>query len=370
MKKAVWGIVLAGAVGIPLALLGRGAANTGRDGLGEATTVLVGRRDIETYVKATGVIKPMVGAEVRVGSRASGVVARLHVRIGDAVTKGHLLAELDDNELVARRDQAAAALESARAQLEYAAADLGRKRALGASQLIAPGDLDLAERGHTVAEQQCVEAAANLSYARTQLAYARIAAPISGVVGSVSTQEGETVSASLAAPTFVTLVDLRRLEVWAYVDETDIGRIRLGQPAHFTVDTYPDEDFPGRVTAIYPQPAIRDNVVNYVTVVTFDPPGEHTLRPEMTTTVKIALESREDVLAVPRSAVHREDGRTFVYARRDGARRDGARRHGGFVACPVTAGARDEGYTEIVEGLREGEAVLLGRVDAAVAPPQ
>ncbi len=93
---------------------------------------------------------------------------------------------------------------------------------------------------------------------------------MAGVVASVSTQEGETVAASFAAPTFVTLLDLARLEVWAYVDETDIGRIHRGQDATFTVDTYGDDEFAGRVTAIYPQAEIRDNVVNYVAVIRFD----------------------------------------------------------------------------------------------------
>src|SRR5262249_18042756 len=180
--------------------------------------------------------------------------------------------------LTARRDQAAAALGVAEATLHYAESDLARKQELHAAQLLAAADLDVAERTRAVGRQQYAEAVANLDFARTQLGYSRISAPISGVVASVATQEGETVAASLAAPTFVTLVDLARLEVWAYVDETDIGRIRKGQAARFTVDTYPDHEFEGRVTAVYPQAEIRDNVVDYVTVLTFDPPRDPTLR--------------------------------------------------------------------------------------------
>jgi multidrug efflux pump subunit AcrA (membrane-fusion protein) len=173
----------------------------------------------------------------------------------------------------------------------------------------------------------------------------------------VATQEGETVAASFAAPTFVTLVDLDRLEVWAYVDETDIGRIHPGQSARFTVDTYAEHEFEGRVTAIYPQAEIRDNVVNYVSVVTFDPPRGPTLRPEMTATVRIAIETREDVLAVPRRAVRREGGRTFVLTPA------GEKRF-------VTVGTRDETHYEVLDGLREGEDVLLGdaRPTAAGTP--
>jgi HlyD family secretion protein len=316
--------------------------------------VRVTRRTLGSKVKATGVVKPRIGAEVKVGSRVSGVVARLHVRIGDAVARGQLLAELETRELAARRDQAAAALAATEATLQYARSDLERKRALRGAELLSAADLDVAERSRAVAEQQFTEAAANLDFASTQLGYSRITAPIAGIVASVATQEGETVAASLAAPTFVTLVDLARLEVWAYVDETDIGRIQKGQSARFTVDTYPDHEFEGRVTAVYPQAEIRDNVVNYVTVVTFDPPRGRTLRPEMTTTVRIAIETRDEVLAVPRRAVRREQGRTFVLTPA------GEKRW-------VTVGSRDETDCEIVDGLREGDKVLLGESRAESA---
>jgi macrolide-specific efflux system membrane fusion protein len=355
MKKLTWGLVAVGAVGLPLGLLGRVAAPRGQDRSGSPEIARVTRRDIGSVVKATGVIKPMIGAEVKVGSRASGVVERLFVRIGDAVRKGQLLAELDTRELRSRNVQAAAALESARASSSYAQAELRRKRELAASLLISASDLDLAERAFAVAEQQRKEAEANLEYASTQLGYGRICAPIAGIVASVSTQEGETVAASFAAPTFVTLVDLSRLEVWAYVDETDIGRIRNGQKAHFTVDTYPGQEFGGRVTAIYPQAELRDNVVNYVTVVRFDPPRDQTLRPEMTTAVKIALESRENVLAVPRRAVRRDGGRAFVLSPRGND----------SVPVFVTTGSRDESHWEVVSGLRDGDEVLVGEVTPA-----
>lgn len=245
------------------------------------------RRERADVVKATGVIKPMIGAEVRVGSRVSGVVRRLYVRVGDTVAAGAPLAELDDRDLLARRNEARAALELAKANANYARADLRRKNELHAEALLAASELDLARRANAVAAQQVAQAEAGLDFAAAQLDYARIVAPFGGVVASVATQEGETVAASFAAPTFVTLIDLSRLEVWAYVDETDIGRIRVGQPARFTVDTYGDQEFTGRVAAVYPRPEIRDNVVDYVVVIRFDPPRDRTLRPEMTTTVRI-----------------------------------------------------------------------------------
>jgi RND family efflux transporter MFP subunit len=242
-----------------------------------------------SVIKASGVIKPCVGAEVRVGSRLSGVVKRLHVQVGDPVSPGQRLAELDDRELLARIDEANANHRLALAELRYASSHLDRQRSIAAARVISAGDLDLAERAFAVAEQQVAAAKAAVNYAQTQLDYTVIDAPIGGVVASVATQEGETVSASFSAPTFVTLIDLARLEVWAYVDETDIGRVELGQRATFTVDTYGSEAFEGTVAAIYPKAEIRDNVVNYIAVVRFEPQPGRTLRPDMTAFVRIAL---------------------------------------------------------------------------------
>jgi RND family efflux transporter MFP subunit len=323
------------------------------DPLSGAEVARVARRDLERGVTATGVIKPRVGAEVRVGSRASGVVRRLLVRIGDSVSRGQLLAELETGELDARRSQAAAAVASARADLDYAEADLRRKRELAAAQILARSELELTERASAVAAEQLRQAQANLDLAATQLGYAKLTAPIAGVVASISTEEGETVAASFASPTFVTLLDLDRLEVRAYVDETDIGRIRAGQKASFTVDTYPGQEFAGEVVAVYPQAEIRDNVVDYVTVIRFQAPPGHVLRPEMTATVHIALETRRAVLAVPRRAVRREGGRQYVLLRRSDGKEPAERRW-------VKTGGQDDGYWEIADGLREGDEVLVG----------
>jgi macrolide-specific efflux system membrane fusion protein len=366
MRKLVVAGAGIGAVAVAVAVLGWASGTRRQDAAAAAgaDVVRVVRRDLETIVKATGVIKPMIGAEVRVGSRASGVVKRLLVRVGDAVRQGQLLAELDDRELAARRTAAAAALELSEATLAYARADFRRKQQLRAASLIAPSDLDLALQAASVAEQQCNQARANLDDATTQAGYAHIVAPISGIVASVSTQEGETVASSFASPTFVTLLDLARLEVRAYVDETDIGRIRRGQPARFTVDTYADHEFDGRVTAIYPQAEIRDNVVNYVTVVRFASPRDRLLRPEMTTTVRIALDRREQVLVLPLRAVRREGGRTFVLCPRVAGSGDGGGSSAGGGSATerrwVTTGLRDDSYWEIIDGLREGDTVIVG----------
>ncbi len=279
------GLVLAGAVFFP-----RGVrADTSAPGAVTAPAVPLASSDRAQIVKASGVVKPRVGAEVRVGSRLSGVVKRLHVQVGDPVRPGQRLAELDDRELLARRDEAEANHRSALAELRYVTSNLARQRSIAAARAISAGDLDQAERAFAVAEQQVAAAKAVLDYTQTQLDYTVIDAPIGGVVASVATQEGETVSASFSAPTFVTLIDLGRLEVWAYVDETSIGRVELGQRATVTVDTYGNEEFAGTVTAIYPKAEIRDNVVNYIAVVRFEPRPHRILRPEMTAIVHIAV---------------------------------------------------------------------------------
>jgi RND family efflux transporter MFP subunit len=350
MKRFLW------VVGI-LALIGALALSTKRflvtrskSDPTTAAAVRVAGRDIGAVVTATGVIKPMVGAEVRVGSSASGVVTRLNAQIGDYVKQGEVLADVDSRELDAKRDAAQAAVRLAKANLDYAQTDLHRKQELFNDQIIARSELDIAQQAYGVADQQYKQAQANLADAITQLGYARIVAPISGTVESVTTQEGETVASSFAAPTFVTLLDLSRLEVWAYVDETDIGRIRIGQKAEFTVDTYGDHEFPGQVTAIYPQAQIRDNVVDYIAVIRFKPPRGYILRPEMTTNVTIVQQEHKDVLSIPIGAVHLEGGRHYVIVRK------GASTEQRWV----TTGLKDDTYWEITSGLQEGEEVLVG----------
>lgn len=351
MRKLIFTLLALSGVGVAGSMAWATLARS-REPLSRPESIRVTRRDIGDIVKATGVIKPMVGAEVRVGSRISGVVARLHVRVGDTVTKGQLLAELDARDLESRQRESSAALEVARATLQYLEADLHRKRELIAERLLAPSDLDLAEQGFAVAEQRRAQAQANLDFATTQVGYSRIDAPIAGVVASVSTQEGETVAASFAAPTFVTLLDLNRLEMWAYVDETDIGRIHGGQVARFTVDTYGDHQFEGRVVSIYPRPEIRDNVVDYITVIRFVPVRDRLLRPEMTTAVRIALEPVRQVLTLPLRAVRRDGNRQFVIVA------EGA----SYSRRPVTTGRRDDANWEMVEGVQEGDEVILGDV--------
>jgi macrolide-specific efflux system membrane fusion protein len=319
------------------------------DAAAERPTVPVARMNIGSTVLATGVVRPQVGAEVEVGSRVSGVLRRLYVTVGDQVRQGDLLAELDPTEFQARQEQAAAMLETARVERDFTRQQFERAQGLIEGQVIAQTEFDDAERAFRSAEARVREAEASLRSAEIQLGYSTIRAPISGVVASVTTQVGETVAASFAAPTFVTIIDLDRLEVWAYVDETDIGRIEVGQRATFTVDTYLSTEFEAVVTAIQPQAEIQNNVVNYITLLEIGPTGDMTLRPEMTTTVSIELGGREGVLAVPNGAIRRDDRGTHVLVLEG----ETVARRG------IRTGVRGRTHTEVIEGIDEGESVVM-----------
>ena len=198
------------------------------------------------------------------------------------------------------------------------------------------------------AEADVERARAALTSALVDRSFTVLQSPIRGVVASVSTQEGETVAAGLSAPTFVTIVDLDRLQLNAYVDEVDIGKIAPGQNVVFTVDAFPARDFSGHVVAIYPTATIQDNVVKYVVAVDIQDDAGALLRPEMTASVRIQLEER-NALAVPARAIRREDGRNVVTVLVN----DRPERR------TLRVGWRDGAWVEVVEGLSAGDRVLV-----------
>lgn len=312
-------------------------------------TARVRRKTLEREVAATGVIRPEVGAEIQVGSRVSGIVRRIEVAVGDLVERGDLLALIDPTELQARLDQSSADLALAEAQLAMAESSHGRSVALATEGIVSEIELESAARDLEVARARVDLERARLSTASITLGYTEIHAPIRGVIADVTTREGETVTASFAAPTFVTIVDLDRMEVQAYVDETDIGRVFIGQQATFSVDTYPEIDFSASVTAINPKAELQNGVVNYIVRMSFRPQEGYLLRPEMTARVQLSVEKREDVLTIPRRAVRRDDGRQLANVLRNGV----------WVDQPIQVGWRADRVVEILDGLAEGEPVRL-----------
>ncbi len=269
------------------------------------------------------------------------------------------LREHDVTAAVAEVRKAEAALEAAEAgrsedevkdlEVDGARGELAKARAGLRNARAGTVQNELKRLAAEAARDEFTQAQAALRSAEAELSYTRIASPVTGIVASVATQEGETVSAGLQAPTFVTIIDLLRLEVCAYVDETDIGKVKVGQDAVFTVDAYAAQDFTGRITSISPKALIAQNVVEYEAIIAIDN-VDGSLKPDMTATVTIFAEQHEDVLCVPNKAIRREAGQKVVYVLENGAP----------VAQPIKTGARDGHYTEVLSGVEEGARVLVG----------
>lgn len=205
-----------------------------------------------------------------------------------------------------------------------------------------------------------LQAQANVQQSKSQLKYQLdqldktiIHSPISGTVLSITAQQGETVAAGLAAPTLITVADLRRLEVRAYVDETDIGHIRLGLPAEARVEAFPGHIFRGKVTKIASASTIKDNVITYETTIAINN-AEGLLRPDMTADVSLILGEHKNVLLVPSESVHRETRRSIVYVLH--ANLTNAER---VEVREVAVGFDDGARTEIKKGLKGGETVVV-----------
>ncbi|MFQ5672566.1 MAG: efflux RND transporter periplasmic adaptor subunit [Nitrospinales bacterium] len=357
----------------------------------------VTRKDMHQTVLATGSVSLKTGAEVKIGSRISGQLKELYVQIGDFVQAGDVIAIVEHDDLMSRVAQRKAELKAEEAHLEKILSEgplelgkiqaeieelqfkiklskkmLARNRELNRQGVVSATMLDQAEEDLNVLGAQVKLARENLKLKRTQLendiklreaniekvrayleedetrlSYATITAPIDGIVASISTQKGETVAASMSAPTFVTLIDLRQLEVMVFVDETDIGQVQLGQEALFTVDSYPDKFFKGVVRDIHPKAVIKDNVVNYEVILEIAPASIALLRPEMTANVVITTDKKSNVLAIPKQAIKRKGKKEFVTVNLNGR----------LAEQPVTTGWRDEGFLEVLSGLSEGDRV-------------
>ena len=313
----------------------------------------VEKRDIGSLVQATGIIKPKVGAEVKVGARITGKVEHLYANIGDRVKQGQILVRLEQDDLKARLDQAEAAYLEAKAAYDKAKIDLDRDKPLAEKGYVTQQSIDVLQNAYDMTNARVMKAKADQDYAKAQLSYATITAPIGGTIASVTTQQGETVAAGLNAPTFITIIDLNKLEVNAYVDETDVGKIGVGQEALFTVDTFADKDFKGKVTAIYPRAVLQENVVNYITLISIEN-SEGKLKPDMTANVTITLKKKKGVLVVPGAAVVREGGKKYVMLQVQ---------EGKTARREVKTGWKEGSYLEITSGLKEGDVVLVSGGD-------
>jgi HlyD family secretion protein len=362
------------------------------------TTAPVTKGPVSRAVAASGTVNPVV--TVQVGSYVSGVVAKVSCDYNTHVTKGQVCAQIDPRPYESTVDQDEANLAAARAQLrkdqsaeQYAQLTFDRNRDLRQRGLVSQDVLDqskaAADQAHdqvaldttTVAQRQAALSAAHIS-----LDYTKIVSPVDGTVVSRNVTEGQTVAASFQTPTlFLIATDLTKMQVDTNVSESDIGNIRDGTPATFTVEAYPSRTFRGNVSQVRQAPQTVQNVVTYDVVVSAANPGD-VLKPGMTATVKIITAERQDALRVPDQALRYTPGGVTGSRGVDGTGRGeepvgttGSHgpgpgsavwvlRQGKPVRVPVTVGLDDNTNAEIVNGdIQPGDRVILSEQSGAQA---
>jgi HlyD family secretion protein len=263
----------------------------------EYKTEAVRHMDITKSISASGTLQAV--ESVQIGSQVSGQVKDVFVDFNSQVKKGQLLAVIDTAQLQSRVRQSEAGLASAQATLKQAEADFQRQKRLAAADLVADKDAQDADAARAKAIAAVQQARAALQSDRSNLGYAEIRSPIDGIVINRTVDPGNTVAASFSAPNlFIVANDLSRLEIKIMVDEADIGAVREGQAATFTVDAYPDETFEGRISQVRKQPVTSANVVTYEVIALANNPGSRLL-PGMTANVDVITEQHTDVLAMP-----------------------------------------------------------------------
>lgn len=257
--------------------------------------------DITMYVTATGTINAVISVEV--GTQVSGIIAKLYADFNSIVREGQVIAQIDPTFLQQAVKDATASLERARAQYNDAQRILERTKSLFSKNLESQANYDGALTTFESNQAALKMAQASLDRAKINLAYATIYAPISGVVIDRKVNVGQTVAASFSSPTLYTIAnDLQKMQVQATIDESDIGRITVGQEATFTVDAYPDDRFTGTVSQIRLAPVTIQNVVNYTVIIDVDN-RDLKLMPGMTANVRILVGSARNVIRVSNMAL-------------------------------------------------------------------
>jgi HlyD family secretion protein len=298
-KRRVWYIVLI--VAISAGLAAYLYARNGKKSAEKYRTETVTRGDIVMAVNATGSVSAKT--TVQIGSQVSGIVGRLHADFNTPVRKGQILAELDPTPFLAQLEQRRADVARARVQMENARTAYARQQRLLDAGLASEADFDSAKAAYESANAQLEQAVAAHQQAETNVGYTRIISPVDGVVVDRQYDVGQTVAASFQAPTLFTIAeDLTQMQVQADVDQSDIGRIREGQVARFTVDAYPEQEFEGRVEQIRLNATTNQNVITYPVIIGVENP-ELKLRPQMTANITMEVARADDVLRVANAAL-------------------------------------------------------------------
>jgi HlyD family secretion protein len=256
--------------------------------------------DIANTITATGTVQPV--DTVAVGTQVSGTIAKVYVDFNSKVKKGQLLAELDKTILNAQVQQIEATLQQATSQLDYQESNISRQSALYKAGAISKADLETAQNSYKVAQANVRSAESQLQAAKKNLSLANIYSPIDGTVLSRNVSEGQTVAASFNTPTLFSIAkDLTHMQVRAAVDEADIGNVKQGQRATFTVDAFPDNTFSGTLQEVRLQPSVSANVVTYTTIINA-PNDELKLKPGMTANITIYTKEEKNALLITERA--------------------------------------------------------------------
>ena len=311
MKKLIALVIVVVAVGV-----GAGAYYKSRQAPEpKVTTMPVTRGDVVDAVAATGTLQAV--ETVDVGTQVSGTVQELYADFNSIVRKGQVIARLDPSLIQTQIEQQEANVTRSQADLDRlkvnladAKQKLDRAQQMFEKSLIPKTDLETAEVNVKSADAQIksseaslVQAVASLNNQKVNLDHTVITAPIDGIVIARSVDQGQTVAASMNAPTlFVLAADLTKMQVLANIDEADVGRMRPGQVVTFRVDAFPTETFNGMVEQVRLQPAVVQNVVTYSTVIAV-PNGELKLKPGMTANVNIEISHKTNVMRLPSAAL-------------------------------------------------------------------
>lgn len=331
------------------------------------------RRNITKSVEASGIVNPV--KTVNIGSQVSGIISEIFVDYNSEVKKGQLLAKIDQSLFKAQADKARGDLANARAGYEKANSNLIYKKAnyerherLYKNRYVSKDETEAAYAAYkgaiaelNAAKAMIDQASANLKSNLTNLKYTEIISPVDGVVVSKKVDVGQTVAASFQTPEmFVVAEDLKRMQIEVSVSEADIGEIKIGQEAKYTLDGYPDREFDGEVTQVRLNPTTVSNVTTYTVIVKVDNSDE-ILKPGMSANVTIITENKKNILCVPNNA--------FKYVPKNSTERYNSPgvwtlKNKRPVRVEVEKGIRDSEYTEISKGdIEEGTPVLVPKKD-------
>ena len=327
-------------------------------------TAPVERGEIVATVSASGTLNAVT--TVQVGSQVSGKIKNLYADFNSRVEKGQLIGRIDPDTFEAKVNQAKADADNARVGVKDAKIKRDSRAALFQEGGISQEERDSAQASYDSAAARLEAALAALRAAQVDLDRSYIYAPVNGVVIARNVDVGQTVAASLQAPTlFLIAEDLNKMQVDTNVDEADISRIQVGQQASFTVDAFPGEMFKGQVVQIRQAPIVQQNVVTYNVVVAVVNP-DLKLKPGLTANVRILVDRQANALKIPNAALRfrppSPDGEPLAAQEKTrGPSQIWILDEGRLSGVAVKLGLNDEYFTEVLEGdVTEGQSVVVG----------